>query len=144
MATPPRASCLDHALHNFNACNKVKEIEKCDDWTITIAFYSSLKFVEELLFPADYPHPCNEVNITEFENFHRYVSAHGRIGRPNPHKILSELVENYIEDDDVVNYYEDLKTACYNARYINYNVGEQRKQMSLEALEYIKNFVVSK
>lgn len=135
---------FSHASHNYSVCYKLKEIGGCDDWVITTAFYAGMKFLQDKLFPGDYPHPRKYEETSTFKSFSHYISSFGRLDPgSNKHQEMSKFVAANIDDEDVVNSYEDLKQSCHNARYINYDVGEDRLKMALEALETIKNFCVS-
>jgi hypothetical protein len=133
---------FSHATHNYNACYALKNIGGYDDWVVTTAFYSGMKFLEDKLFPGDYDHPIKHGENKEYKTFSLYVRDFGRMLGANKHKIMSELVSENIEDIDVVNSYEDLKQSCHTARYINYQVGQDRIDMSIEAIEAIKNHCV--
>jgi len=136
------ADSFEHALHNYNASKKINTLQDCSDWTVTSAFYASLKFLEGSLFPDEYENPNKPGDIRTYETFSQYVSAHGHLIGTNPHKIRTQLVEKHITDSEVVNSFEDLKNACHTARYINYKVGPQRLKICLEALEVIKTYCV--
>ena len=131
-----------HALLNYNACNALKEIGEYDDWVVTTAFYSGMKFLEDKLFPGDYTHPIKTGENKEYKTFTSYVRDIGRILGTNKHKVMSELVSKYIDNNEVVNSYEDLKQSCHTARYINYQIGPDRVKLAIEAIESIKNYCV--
>ncbi len=134
---------FSHGSHNYKVCHILKESGEADDWVVTTAFYSAMKFLEDKLFPGDYTHPRKDYEQQTFKTFSQYTSAFGGFDSgTNKHRIMSDMVNNHIDDEDVVNSYEDLRQACFNARYINYQVGEQRVEMAIEALETIKNYCV--
>ena len=129
-----------HATHNYQVCYKINDIEDCRDWVITTAFYSSMKFMEDNLFPKDYEHPRKHKIFENYKSFPEYIRAYGGLDGSNKHRIMSDLIENNITDYNVIDSYKDLKDACHTARYICYKVGDDRLKQSLEALEVIKNF----
>ena len=141
--TQNRSNPFQHAYHNYKAS---KELQKCggfDDWVITTAFYSAMKYLEDKLFPAEYEHPRKYGEFVTFKNYPQFISAYGRLGADNnKHRIMSEMVAKHIDDIAVVNSYEDLRQSCHTARYINYEVGQDRLNMAVEALEIIKNHCV--
>ncbi len=129
-----------HAEHNYDACAELQNLKEYDDWVVTTAFYSSIKFIEHSLFPGEFICPY-ENRIKEFDTFPQYINANRKLNKANPHRILENLISTYIEEDaNVYNSYKDLKDACFKARYINYRVGKQRVKMCLEALELIKKY----
>ena len=134
---------FNHAVHNFKTCLALKKLNDYDDWVITTAFYASMKFLEDALFPNTYNHPIKYGEQKEYKTFSSYTRDFGRALGLNKHKIISNLVETYIDDIGIVNYYEDLKQSCHTARYINYQVGKDRVTMAVKAIESIKNYCVS-
>lgn len=134
-----RTKDLDHAEHNYKLHTQLLEDGNYDDWAITTGFYSGIKFLQSALFPSQYICP-SERTIKKFDNFAEYIKANRSLNQANAHRILENLVENYVDDDDVKNSYKDLKGVCHFARYINYNVGKQRLQVATEALTVLKDF----
>lgn len=57
---------------------------------------------------------------------------------------MSSLIEAKITEIDVVNAYEDLKQSCHTARYLNYEVGKDRVEMAMEAIEMIRLYCVNR
>ena len=136
---------LEHANHNFSAFSKIKELNEFDDWVVTTAFYSALKYMESDLFPGTYMHPVKQVEDS-FETFDNYKKSHASIMRKNAHALLLDLIEEvYMENNgELVMSYQDLKDNCWNARYMDYKVDKDIVELCVEAIETIKNFVVSK
>lgn len=140
MAKPKTANTFNHASHNYSVYSKLKELDCCNDWVITTSFYSAMKFMESELFPGDFEHPKKYGEIVNFKSFPNYAHAHGRLEGNNKHKIMSNLIERYVDNNDVINSYKDLKDASHTARYIDYKIGEDRLNQCEEAIEIIKNF----
>jgi hypothetical protein len=134
-----RTTDLNHAEHNYNLHSQLLADGNYDDWVITTGFYSGMKFSQSALFPSDYICPSDRI-MRRFENFAEYIRANRSLNQANAHRILENVVETYIEEDEVKNSYKDLKGVCHFARYINYNVGKERVQVATEALEVIKNY----
>lgn len=130
---------FNHGSHNYKACNAIDKLQEFNDWVITTAFYSALKFLEDKLFPGDFPHPRKHGDTSNYKTFAGYIADFGRLNGSNKHKEMLNLVQNHISNEEVVNSYEDLKQSCWTARYINYEVGTQRVELAKEALETIKN-----
>lgn len=133
---------FSHAAHNLKACSALQNLDEYNDWVITTAFYSGMKFLEDKLFPKTYNHPIKHQEEKEYKTFSSYTRDFGRVLGLNKHRIMSELIEEHVDDPDIVNSYEDLKQSCHTARYINYEVGEDRVKMAIEAVESIKNHCV--
>jgi len=140
---PKPSPPFNHAIHNLDACKALKGIGDYDDWVVTTAFYSGMKFLEDTLFPNVYDHPVKHGEQNEYKSLPAYVRDFGKALGANKHKIMSDMVEKNIEDPDVVFSYEDLKQSCHTARYINYQVGQDRVDMAMEAVETIRKFCVS-
>lgn len=134
-----RTTDLDHAEHNNKLHDQLLANGNFDDWVITTGFYSGIKYLQSALFPSEYLCPSDRT-MKRFENFADYIRANRTLNQANAHRILENVVETYIEDDEVKNSYKDLKSVCHFARYINYNVGKERLQVATEALAVIKNF----
>jgi len=134
---------FNHAVHNFEACSALNKLGGYNDWVVTTAFYSGMKFLEDILFPEVYDHPVKQGEQKEYKTFSSYTRDFGRALGLNKHKIMSDLVEKNVDDIKIINYYEDLKQSCHTARYINYQVGQDRVNMATEAIEAIKNHCVS-
>lgn len=137
--TTNRTKDLDHAEHNYNLHTQLLADGNFDDWAITTGFYSGIKFLQNALFPSEYICP-SEQKMKLFKTFAEYIRANRTLNQANAHRILANIVESYIEEDEVKNSYKDLKDACHFARYINYNVGKERLNLAKEALEVIKDF----
>lgn len=134
-----RTTDLDHAEHNYKLHNELIANGNFDDWAITTGFYSGIKFLQSALFPSDYLCPSDRV-MKRFDTFADYIKANRTLNQANAHRILENIVETYVEEEDVRNSYKDLKGVCFFARYINYNVGKQRLNTATEALTIIKDF----
>lgn len=138
-----RSNPFEHGYHNYKASKALQKLDEFDDWVITTAFYSGMKYLEDKLFPNDYEHPRKYGDVVTFKSFPQYISAFGRLGSDNnKHKVMSDMVTKHIDDVEVINSYEDLKQSCHTARYINYKVGQERLDLAIEALEIIKNHCV--
>ncbi|RIV73184.1 hypothetical protein [Flagellimonas aequoris] len=140
--TPKPSPPFEHAVHNWEVCKELHKLTKYGDWVVTTAFYSGMKFMEDTLFPNTYDHPVKPGEQNEYKTFNAYVRDFGKTLGANKHKIMSDMVNAHIDDEEVVNSYEDLKQSCHTARYINYKVGEDRVKMALEAIETIRVFCV--
>lgn len=134
-----RTTDLDHAEHNYELHNFLLENGNFDDWTITTGFYAGIKFLQNALFPSQYICPSDRT-MKNFNSFAEYIKANRNLNQANAHRILENIVETYIDEDDVKNSYKDLKGVCHFARYINYNVGKQRLTVATDALKVIKDF----
>lgn len=134
-----RTKDLDHAEHNYKLHNQLLKDGDFDDWAITTGFYSGIKFLQSALFPSEYICPSDRT-LKKFNTFADYIKANRTLNQANAHRILENVVENYVDNDDVKNSYKDLKGVCHFARYINYNVGKQRLQVATDALAIIKDF----
>lgn len=132
-------SSLDHAKHNYNLFLLLKENGNFNDWLITTSFYAGIKYLQHSLFPGDFICPA-ENKVKRFNTFSSYINANRKLNKANAHRLLENVINTYVEDDEVINSYKDLKDASFHARYINYNVGKQRVQMCEEAIDTIKQY----
>lgn len=137
--TKKRVNSLDHANHNYQTYIELSKIGGYDDWVITTAFYACIKYLQSHLFPGDFICPA-ENRPKKFSSFSEYINANRKLNRANAHRLLENVINTYIDDSEVCNSYKDLKDASFHARYINYNVGNERVEMCKEAIEFVKKF----
>lgn len=134
-----RKTDLDHAVHNYTLHTELLKDGNYDDWAITTGFYSGIKYLQSALFPSEYLCPSDR-KLKKFKDFSEYIRANRSLNQANAHRILENVVETYVDDEDVKNSYKDLKSVCHFARYINYNVGKQRLAVATDALKVIKDY----
>ena len=118
----------EHGIHNKRVCDKLHlqdELE-CHDWVLTTAFYSSIHYLDHLLFPFI------EANGNKFNNI---GEAHNTINAKNKHETRGILVERKISAFGKD--YGFLKDECYNARYYNYRTSSTYANRVVGILERI-------
>lgn len=131
---------FNHASHNLKNHSFLKEKGGCDDWVITTAFYSALKFIEGSLFPFAYKHPKTK-ELTDFKSYNNYKSTYNRFKSDTPHSIMRSFVKENT-NQDIHTSYEVLYNECHNSRYKNYQIEEEILVIVYEALEEIKLFCI--
>jgi len=117
-----------HGKHNKDICDKLylqDELE-CNDWVITTAFYSSIHYLDHILFPYLHTDGCVFNDINE---------AHKIIKAKNKHETRGILVQRKVPS--LGGHYVFLKEECYNARYSNYQVNEAFSNRAVRNLEKI-------
>jgi len=131
---------FDHASHNLQVHNLLKENGKFPDWEVTTAFYASLKFFEGALFPEEYKHPKNE-KLVEFKSYNDYRSSFNRFVGGTPHDAMKHFVKNNT-DEDIWIVYKELYGVCHDSRYKNYSISKNDLQIAREGLESIKSYCI--
>ena len=130
---------LNHAKHNKEVCEFIKQNEQFNDWVVTTAFYSSIHFLENFLFPNNYEDPSNSKRIRSFTDFDSYCKAFRRSREYfiDKHTIRLELVEEVFPE--IANDYQTLMDTCFTARYKNYIVDSTTTQVCYQCLEEIED-----
>lgn len=117
-----------HAKHNKNVCNflNLRSAEvPCNDWIITTAFYSSIHFIDHLLFPLTH-------NGTVFNNI---SEAHNRLQSPSIHQSRGILVSQHLPHLSTP--YKFLIAESQSARYSRYDVNSAVSNLAVTHLETI-------
>lgn len=125
-----------HAKHNKEACKFIKDSENFNDWVITTAYYSALHFMQTELFPGTYESPrTGEMkNYSSFDRYYKETSGYTK------HGLLLELVEDYVDDEDVIDGFTSLKELCWTARYTTYCYSTEIANECFSNLELIEEF----
>jgi len=126
----------NHAKHNKNACEFIKDSGQFNDWVITTAFYSALHFMQSYLFPGAFENPING-NIKKYQTFDQYYRD---TDGSTKHGILLQLVEEHVDDNDVIDAFTSLKELCWTARYTNYCHSNDIAQECYDGLELIAEY----
>lgn len=127
---------LSHAEHNKLACKFIKDSKLFNDWVITTAYYSALHFMQSELFPSNYENPLNG-KIKHYDNFDKYYRDSSDISK---HGLLLQLVEEYVDKEDVINGFTSLKELCWTARYSSYTFSEEIANECYENLKLISEY----
>jgi len=126
---------LDHAHHNYNTCEYLLNDGNHNDWVITVAFYSAHHYFRYKNFPLEFK---NEDDT--FVTFDKFCSFYGIEGK---HGQLSELIREYV-DNNIYLMFREIKNECWNCRYTNYKVSNDRAKNAFEVITKIKAYCESK
>lgn len=118
----------EHGKHNHCVCKKlhVTTDTPCNDWIITTAFYSSIHFIDHILFPLTHNGRLLN-NINEAHNF---------VGKRSKHETRGFLIGKY--QNKFAKDYEYLRAQCWNARYVDYRINSAISDLCVRKLEAIK------
>jgi hypothetical protein len=132
-------SAFDHASHNLKAHNFIKDSGSFEDWQITTAFYSALKFFEGCLFPSTYLHPNKEdkKEKKDFNTYNEYKQIFIRFCQGTPHDAMKRFVK-YNTTEEIWSSYNDLYDLCHNSRYKNYQIENEELEIALNSLDNIR------
>jgi len=125
-----------HARHNKTACKFIKDSEQFNDWVITTAYYSAMHFFQSELFPGQFESPVNG-KIKTYTSFDKYYNETDGFTK---HGLLLNLVEEYVDDDDVIDGFTSLKELCWTARYTKYSYSNQIAEECYKNLELIAEY----
>jgi hypothetical protein len=129
----------EHALHNEDVCNELSKDTKNRDWVITTAFYSSLHFLRDAIFPMEFESTKRGYKITA-KSFDTYCLIEGFEGKK--HSVFKKLVDVQCPHEIGVAYYR-LLDASYTARYNNYQFSDKISETAVNRMNAIKNYNTS-
>ncbi|MDR0801615.1 hypothetical protein [Fluviicola sp.] len=119
----------DHGKHNKAVCDFLHlnsgDKVKCNDWIITTAFYSSIHFIDHILFPLEH-------NGKKFSNI---SEAHNNISSQSVHQTRGILVNLYLTKINTA--YKFLISESQSARYSRYDINEATSNLAVKHLEAI-------
>ena len=118
------ANKKDFGERNKNLSEKLYQEKTYYDWSITTAFYSSIHFVEDFIFPT-------EIDSITCDNISDAKTAYKINGR---HATREKLVFDKI-NCNVGARYKWLDDNSRNARYKTYKI---RPEMAEKAMSYLK------
>lgn len=127
---------LNHARHNKEACDFLRESKKFNDWVVTTAYYSALHYAHCELFPLQCESPSSG-RVKTYNSFDEIYHERSNKGT-SKHGFLLELTEEHIPE--ISDEFRTLKELCWTARYSNYNVSEQISDACFESLEVISEY----
>lgn len=135
---------FSHANHNYKVCNFLNSCEhQLNDWIVTTAFYSSIHYCQNGLFPGEYYLDSTTKELNHYRDFRHFFSEYkkSKTSRKNasPHKCRRWLIEFQV--DEISYEYLALDDICHTARYTNYRISDDIKDNSIKYLEEIKNFL---
>lgn len=121
----------EHGRHNKEVCDHLNLRSgdlKCNDWIITTAFYSSIHYIDHVLFPCNYDGKTFK-NINEAHNYINTQSKHTTRGH-----LVTKLIPEY------KGRYSFLVEESQNARYSNYNVNDSLARRAITELDKIAEY----
>ena len=119
-----------HAEHNEQLCDFLIADGNYRDWIITTAFYSSLHYVQNEIFPLT-------VGEDTYPNFNTYFNLVLKPKSQSKHSGTKDLVKTHITP--AFSQYRWLFDACMNARYSNYAISKQKALQAKSNLKALKN-----
>lgn len=116
----------EKANHNFELAKFLIESEKtCSDWIVTILFYSTIHYIDFLMFPLkinfDGQKPINCRTFDQAYNYYRRNSD--KFQGQDRHTFRLELFK-MTYGDSICYFFQVLKNDCYNDRYQKYSVNK--------------------
>jgi len=119
----------EHAEHNEEVCKLLLSTKKFNDWVITTAFYSSLHFALNKLFPLT-------TGADSYENIDSYYVKNKLHGKCSKHIAICSLVSSNLPS--IRSEYKWLLDVCMTARYHNYKIKEVTANRAVIHLDKIK------
>lgn len=113
-----------HGAHNKDACDALIAGNKYFDWIVTTAFYSSIHYIDQKLFPYN----LNGKWVYS-------IDAACRSLRMSKHQCREQIVNNTFQEISVQ--FKFLLTTCSTARYINYDIPPAKAQLARKYLDFI-------
>lgn len=121
----------EHGKHNKKVCdhlNLQSSSLSCNDWIVTTAFYSSIHYLDHILFPCKY----------EGKEFKDINEAHTYINSRSKHQTRAKLVTELLPEHK--GRYSFLIEESQNARYVDYNVNSFVSDKAVRELSTIAEF----
>lgn len=120
---------FDHANHNFDLCQELFKEKKYNDWVVTTAFYSSLHYVQNEIFPFS----AHGEDYTCFNDYYNKKIKN----RQTKHEATCQLVSRHLTSCGPA--YRKLHSDCSTARYRDYQVSDSAAKQAKEDLDFIKS-----
>ena len=126
---------LDHGRHNKDVCDHLEDITDYRDWIVTTAFYSAVHYLESHIFPDTYENPINGKfkqydSLNEYFGDFKYTVEHTNLHNCREYLISEQFPEIYAD-------YKTLKDACWGARYFDYQVTPEEKDICRDCIDNI-------
>ena len=120
----------EHAEHNARLCIHLLEQDDWYDWVVTTAFYASLHFVDDALFPLE-----KEGHV--FDTLDAFAeSGYARDIGNTQHKIRSGLV--YAHLHNAYQAFKWLSDKCRTGRYTDYQIQREFAEQAKTYLAVVK------
>jgi len=125
---------LAHAQHNEDLCVRLHgEVGKWNDWVVTTAFYSAVKYVDSKIFPFTF----DKKTYNTLNDYH--LSEHGERGKHESRLKVVRLRLKVAYDA-----FSWLYDACKTARYNNYNTSQSLADTAVIKLRLVKSCCLPK
>lgn len=133
----------EKANHNLNTSIFLHTSEEnFDDWVITTSFYSSIHFVDYLIFPVKIMSGNKKLNFTSLDGLYNYYKNNSDARRPqSKHVFRKELVILFM-GSGLGGFFKTLQEECFNARYKFYPIDCNAGQF-LSIAKSIKSYIES-
>lgn len=126
-----------HAIHNEAACHYLNDTKRFPDWVIISAFYSSIHFVDDFLFPAQY-----ELQNGEIKNFATIDDYYNKNRQKGALKTKHDMRWHLVQDSapEIAAAFKWLMDQSFTMRYSNYEIDQAEAETAIKYLEEIKTF----
>lgn len=121
-----------HGKHNKRVCEHLNiQVDKlpCNDWIVTTAFYSSIHYIDHIIFPYE---------LGDRTKFNDINEAHKSIRASSKHQTRAEIISQVLPD--LKGGYSFLISESQNARYVNYDVNPMIASKAIRELNKIAQF----
>ena len=115
---------VEHGEHNKEACDSLITGNKYFDWIVTTAFYSSIHFIDNKIFP--YKHDGKWLRSTDEAR---------RAFNNSKHRTREIIVNDAFPEISVQ--FSFLLSTCGTARYVNYKISPEKAKLAREYLNFI-------
>lgn len=124
---------FEHGEHNEGLSDILLNYQDkpYNDWVVTTSFYACIQFVEHKIFPR-------EIDGEQYDNFNEYCDYQHNVlkNRTSKHDLKTQLVKKFIPA--VHAQYRHLKDLCFNSRYNNYIVSDNKATSANITMKVIK------
>ncbi len=119
---PPGPEHVDQAQHNLNFLETFFRDHKFNDWSITVAFYTSVHIVENAIFNVqDISFQGDQLKILHSDDLEKALQkANIKFSSLSPHVARNLIVEeNFLQ---IANHHKSLYRQSRNSRYKKYQI----------------------
>ena len=129
----------NHAIHNEAACHYLHDTKRFPDWVIISAFYSSIHFVDDYLFPSQY-----ELHNGEIKNFATIDDYYNKNRQKGALKTKHDMRWHLVQDSapEIAAVFKWLMDQSFTMRYSNYEIDQTEADTAINYLEEIKTFCI--
>lgn len=127
-----KSKYLLHAEHNKKTCDYLNDKGEFNDWVVTTAFYASMYYLYDRIFPYTYTFPDGKkIVYDDFNRLYNQFSANNQ----NKHGYFRQFIETNFDQISVS--YSHLMDLCWNARYVDYDLEAIEAKIARKRLKEI-------